>query len=169
MSDSSLSNGSPSDATLEQALRHAIQQVYDSGRMEELTVKRIRVSAETDLDLPEDFFKNDPTWKERSKSLIQSEVVRAKLELLYFQQRVKLTIALRTRTMKPTAVNQRPHSKHPRKFIQHYRSRKSQIGRPKEQNAPQPRKEDLRNVERRMTQIKTILQVSRRKRQAKSQ
>lgn len=82
MSDSSLSDGLPSDATLEQALRKAIRNVYKGGTLEDLTVKRIRKSAEGSLDLQHDFFKNDPTWKERSKGVIQSEVVRVKLCLL---------------------------------------------------------------------------------------
>lgn len=77
MSDSSLSSTSPSQATLEQALRHAVQRVYKLGNLEELTVKRIRTTAEEDLELKKDFFKSDQTWKDKSKTIIQSEVVRA--------------------------------------------------------------------------------------------
>ena len=76
MSDSSLSDGAPSAAVLEQALRNAVREVYRSGDLDNLTVKRIRKAVEADLDLPDDFFKNDPAWKEESKIMIQSEVVR---------------------------------------------------------------------------------------------
>ena len=76
MSDSSLSDGAPSAAVLEQALRNAVRGVYRSGDLDNLTVKRIRKAVEADLDLPDDFFKNDPAWKEESKIIIQSEVVR---------------------------------------------------------------------------------------------
>ncbi|KAL2057646.1 hypothetical protein ABVK25_002030 [Lepraria finkii] len=74
MSISSLSSGVPADATLEQALRVAVRQVYKSKNLVNLTVKRIRKSVEEDLDLQDDFFKNDPAWKEKSKTVIQSEV-----------------------------------------------------------------------------------------------
>ncbi|KAL6721186.1 hypothetical protein ACLMJK_000288 [Lecanora helva] len=74
MSESSLSEDTPSDATLEQALRQAVQLVYKSGNLEDLTVKRIRKSAEKALGLPEDFFKSDADWKDKSKNVIQSEV-----------------------------------------------------------------------------------------------
>lgn len=76
MSDSSLSDGAPSEGLLEQALRNAVREVFWSGDMDKLTVKRIRKSVEADLDLQDNFFKNDPAWKEQSKNVIQSEVVR---------------------------------------------------------------------------------------------
>lgn len=76
MSDSSLSSVTLSQAALEQALRNAVQRVYKLGNLEELTVKRIRTAAEQDLDLEEDFFKTDSTWKGTSKKIIESEVVR---------------------------------------------------------------------------------------------
>lgn len=75
MSESSLSDGPPSDATLEQALRHAVQNVYKSGDLEQLTVKRLRKAAEEDLDLQAGFFKQGAAWKEKSKAIIESEVV----------------------------------------------------------------------------------------------
>lgn len=77
MSESSLSSGIPPDAVLEQALRKAVNQVYKDGNLEDLTVKRIRKLAEGELDLPDDFYKTDTPWKERSKHVIQSEVVGA--------------------------------------------------------------------------------------------
>ena len=76
MSDSSLSDGAPSAAVLDQALRNAVREVYRNGDLDNLTVKRIRKAVEADLGLPDDFFKNDPAWKEESKIIIQSEVVR---------------------------------------------------------------------------------------------
>lgn len=76
MSDSSLSDGTPSEAVLEKALRNAVREVYRSGDLDNLTVKRIRKSVEADLELQDDFFKNDPMWKEHSKNVVQSEVVR---------------------------------------------------------------------------------------------
>jgi len=72
---SSLSDAIPSRPKLEQGLRNAVQQVYKTGNLENLTVKRIRKLVEDDLELPEDFFKSDATWKEKSKELIQAEVV----------------------------------------------------------------------------------------------
>lgn len=75
MSDSSRSDGAPSRTVLKQALRNAVKDVYRSGDLDNLTVKRIRKSVEVDLALADDFFKNDPEWKEESKNIIQSEVV----------------------------------------------------------------------------------------------
>lgn len=66
----------PSDATLEQALRYAVQKVYKSGNLDNLTVKRIRKSVESELGLEEEFFKTDGTWTSKSKLVIQAEVVR---------------------------------------------------------------------------------------------
>ena len=79
MSDSSLSGSdAPTDATLEQSLRNAVQKVYKMGNMDDLTVRRIRKAVEEDMDLQEGFFKNDPIWNTKSKSVIQFEVVRVK-------------------------------------------------------------------------------------------
>ena len=81
MSDSSLSDEPPSDATLEQALRQAVQNVYKKGDLEQLTVKRIRKAAEQDLDLQDGYFKEGIAWKEKSKAIIESEAVRNKLQI----------------------------------------------------------------------------------------
>ena len=64
------------DAQLERALRDAVLEVYKNGELENLTVKRIRRSVEEKLELEEDFFKYDERWKDKSKAVIQSEVVR---------------------------------------------------------------------------------------------
>ena len=74
MSDSSLSDALPSETILEHALRGAVQEIYRSGVLEELTVKRVRTAAEEDLELQDGFFKRD-TWKERSKRIIELEAV----------------------------------------------------------------------------------------------
>ena len=76
MSDTSDLDAPPPDAILQKALRSAVQLVYTSGNLEELTVKRIRKLAENELKLEEDFFKNHIEWKDRSKEIISSEVVR---------------------------------------------------------------------------------------------
>ena len=76
MSDSSsLSGSQPSDAAIEEALRNVVRNIYRTGNLEELTVKRVRNAAEKRLDLQKDFFKDYPSWKDRSKSIIQIEVV----------------------------------------------------------------------------------------------
>lgn len=76
MSESSLSSATPSHATLEQALRDTVQQVFQSGNLDELTIRRVRTATEKRLDLEDGFYKNDPMWKEESKTIIESEVVR---------------------------------------------------------------------------------------------
>lgn len=65
----------PSDDALEKALRDTVANVYKSGKMEELTVKRVRLAAEKALDLEEGFFKSHDTWKARSDDIIKDEVV----------------------------------------------------------------------------------------------
>ena len=65
----------PSATALEGALRRVVKNVYESGNMEELTVKRVRTAAEEQLGLEEGFFKTDEEWKERSKAFISGEVV----------------------------------------------------------------------------------------------
>lgn len=65
----------PSDAKLERALRDAVRDVYKTGDLENLTVRRIRKAVQENLALEEDFFKSNNQWKEESKSVIQSEVV----------------------------------------------------------------------------------------------
>ena len=72
---SSDSAGSPEDQDLEWALRKVVQELYRTGDLENLTVKRGRRAAEERLDLDEGFFRQHETWKDRSKAIIQSEVV----------------------------------------------------------------------------------------------
>ncbi|MCJ1338534.1 hypothetical protein MMC09_003823 [Bachmanniomyces sp. S44760] len=64
----------PSNTTLERALRQTVQTIYDGGDLAELTVKRVRRATEVDLELREGYFKDNSSWKERSKQIIEAEV-----------------------------------------------------------------------------------------------
>ncbi|KAL2838744.1 hypothetical protein BJX68DRAFT_248538 [Aspergillus pseudodeflectus] len=64
----------PSDKQLEKALRDAVAQIYKTGKMEELTVKRVRLAAEKALQLEEGYFKRNGEWKARSEQIIKDEV-----------------------------------------------------------------------------------------------
>lgn len=65
----------PPDAKIEQALRRLVRDLWLAGDHDNLTVKRIRKSAEEQLRLPDDFFRDDSTWKDRSKTVITDQVV----------------------------------------------------------------------------------------------
>ena len=76
MSSSPPASSAPiDDAILENAFRKAVQDVYQSGDLEQLTVRRIRKVVEGELGLQEDFFKDDTRWKDRSKNVISAAVV----------------------------------------------------------------------------------------------
>ena len=80
MSDSGLSSQSrpspaPSSATLAAALRDTVKRIFNAGNLNDLTVKRVRAAAEKQLQLPEDFFKDHPEWRGRSKEIIEAEAV----------------------------------------------------------------------------------------------
>ena len=75
MSDTESSISIPTDETLREALRLAVAEVYKSGDLGELTVKRIRAAAEQNLDLPSGFFKGDFRWKGESDRVIKEETV----------------------------------------------------------------------------------------------
>ncbi len=75
MSDSEDHDAPPSDAQLEQALRAAVASTFKRGTFEDLTVKRVRIAVEQELGLPDGFFKSHARWKERSKEVIEAEVV----------------------------------------------------------------------------------------------
>lgn len=62
------------NSDLENALRVKVQQIFRLGNLDELTVKRVRRAVETELGLELDHFK-DQAWREKSKSIIESEVV----------------------------------------------------------------------------------------------
>lgn len=65
----------PSDNALEKALRDTVAEIYKTGNMEELTVKRVRLAAEKALQLEPGFFKADSAWKARSEQVIREAVV----------------------------------------------------------------------------------------------
>lgn len=62
------------DSDLENALRAKVQQIFRLGNLDELTVKRVRRAVEIELGLEREHFK-DGEWREKSKSIIESEVV----------------------------------------------------------------------------------------------
>ena len=80
MSDSSLSDADPDDAVLEQELRQVVARIVDSGKLEDLTVNGVRAAAQDNLGLHKGFFK-EVGWKDKSKAIIESEVVRRTCEL----------------------------------------------------------------------------------------
>ena len=75
MSESSLSDNGPDDTILEQELRQVVGRIFKSGNLEELTVNGVRNAAQDSLGLRKGFFK-EADWKERSKTVIENEVVR---------------------------------------------------------------------------------------------
>ncbi|KAL4818081.1 hypothetical protein BDW67DRAFT_158503 [Aspergillus spinulosporus] len=64
----------PSDKELEKALRETVAKIFKTGKMEELTVKRVRLAAEKTLQIEEGFFKSNGDWKARSDAIIKDEV-----------------------------------------------------------------------------------------------
>jgi len=78
MSDSDselLSSCENADEVLEKGLRDAVAKIFQSGRVEELTVKRVRLATEKALGLEDGFFKGDEIWKPRSDQIIKQEAV----------------------------------------------------------------------------------------------
>ncbi|KAL4980624.1 hypothetical protein BDW66DRAFT_124422 [Aspergillus desertorum] len=72
--DQSETSPQPSDRGLERALRETVARIFKTGKMEELTVKRVRLAAEQTLQLEEGFFKSTGDWKARSEKIIKDEV-----------------------------------------------------------------------------------------------
>jgi hypothetical protein len=70
------SNSLPSDDRLEKALRNTVANIFRTGKLDELTVKRVRLATETALGLEEGFFKAHEEWKTRSDQIIKDEAVR---------------------------------------------------------------------------------------------
>ncbi|CRG88193.1 hypothetical protein PISL3812_05220 [Talaromyces islandicus] len=62
-----------SDERLEKGLRDTVASIFRSGKLEELTVKRVRLATETTLGLEEGFFKAHQEWKPRSETVIKEE------------------------------------------------------------------------------------------------
>lgn len=75
MSDSEDTSTIPSDAQIASTLKRAVVKTFKTDR-DSLSVKSIRRSVESGLDLPEGWFKQHTTWKEKSSHLINSEFER---------------------------------------------------------------------------------------------
>lgn len=73
--DQPLTSSRPSDKQLAKALRDVVANTFKSGKVEELTVKRMRLAAEKALGIEEGFFRADSVWKARSDQIIKDEVV----------------------------------------------------------------------------------------------
>jgi hypothetical protein len=78
MSDSEDIPALPSDSRIASALRTTVADIFNSGNLEDLTLKRVRKAVEQQLKLPEDFLKTSQEWKEKSKDIVNSEVVSRK-------------------------------------------------------------------------------------------
>ncbi|KAJ5965525.1 hypothetical protein N7481_012239 [Penicillium waksmanii] len=64
----------PSDKTLEQALRDEVTSRFETGRREEITVKRVRLAVEEELKLEGGFFRTTGDWKAKSEEIIVNQV-----------------------------------------------------------------------------------------------
>ncbi|KAL8873820.1 MAG: hypothetical protein Q9174_000778 [Haloplaca sp. 1 TL-2023] len=62
-----------SDARLEKALRDTVEEFFEGGRPEELTVNDIRHSVESSFEIEPGFFsfRNNSDWRQRSKEIIK--------------------------------------------------------------------------------------------------
>lgn len=69
------SQSAPSASQIEQGLRDIVARLFQTGKLDELTVKRVRRAAEAELGLAEDFLKSQE-WSKKSKEIISDEVVR---------------------------------------------------------------------------------------------
>jgi hypothetical protein len=74
-SDTMLSSSIHFDEMLEQALRQSVADIFKTGNLSELTVKRVRLATENALGLEEGFFKGDANWKAKSDRIIKKEAV----------------------------------------------------------------------------------------------
>ncbi|RAR01283.1 hypothetical protein DDE82_006624 [Stemphylium lycopersici] len=64
----------PDEATITSTLRDIVVAIHKSGKTDDLTVKRVRARAETELGLDEGFFKTDAAWKAKSQQTIVDAV-----------------------------------------------------------------------------------------------
>ena len=69
----------PSDTKIEAALRATVAKLFDEDDQGSLTLKNVRSEVGKQLDFPEDFFKTDARWKDKSKEIVLDEVVRLTL------------------------------------------------------------------------------------------
>ncbi|PNS20704.1 HIRA-interacting protein 3 [Sphaceloma murrayae] len=89
--------GSPNDSDIEEALRNAVQSLYEAGNV---TVKLARAAAEEQLGLDDGFLKSDGAWKNRSSEIIKT--MAAELQ----ESPVKPTTTAKAQT-KPTPSKKR--------------------------------------------------------------
>lgn len=64
------------DMRLAAALRKAVHDTFAKDP-DYVTVRNIRTMVEDDLDLGKEWFKNDETWRSKSKEIIEAEAVGA--------------------------------------------------------------------------------------------
>lgn len=67
----------PSVEDVESAFTDVIAETIRAGNLNDLTVKRVRHSAEVKLGLDEDYFRKSKEWKDRSKEFIIAKAVGA--------------------------------------------------------------------------------------------
>ncbi|KAE9985982.1 hypothetical protein BLS_003004 [Venturia inaequalis] len=63
----------PGHSAIEETLRAIVARLYRSGDHSDLTVKRVRKAAELELELPDDYLKENQAWKTKSKDIIADE------------------------------------------------------------------------------------------------
>lgn len=66
----------PADYVLRSALREAVRDGFQTGKIEDLSVKHVRSAVESQLALPPGWFKSDERWNTESKEIIVAEFVR---------------------------------------------------------------------------------------------
>ncbi|KAF2195340.1 hypothetical protein K469DRAFT_649183 [Zopfia rhizophila CBS 207.26] len=64
----------PPAAAITRAIRDAVIGIYKSGKIEDLTVKRVRARVEEELGLPAEFLKTSSEWKQKSHDIIHEAV-----------------------------------------------------------------------------------------------
>ncbi|KAF2789340.1 hypothetical protein K505DRAFT_284577 [Melanomma pulvis-pyrius CBS 109.77] len=64
----------PSDATISRTLRDVVVAIHKTGKVEDLTVKRVRAKAESELGLSAGFLKTSQEWKQKSHDAILEAV-----------------------------------------------------------------------------------------------
>ncbi|KAJ5768445.1 hypothetical protein N7533_001028 [Penicillium manginii] len=131
----------PSDATLEQALRDEVTCRWESGRQEEITVKRVRLAVEEELKLEGGFFRTTGDWKAKSEEIIRDQVVRLlqlSSGLYHLDCDDELICGMATQHQQEEAGED--EAPEPAKPESPPRLKKSAPKRPKSDTAPQPRK-----------------------------
>src|ERR1700743_142843 len=98
MSDSEDAPAIPSDSRIASALRTTVADIFNSGSLEDLTLKRVRKAVEQQLNLPEDFLKTSQEWKDKSKEIVNAEVVRQKQHWFRLAQFLHTIGSLREQT-----------------------------------------------------------------------